>query len=101
MHRENVISAPAIKIARISKGVHIALLALQEAIAVEGERPPPSSHIPEDVKAVSVHQWRGWCYWEGISSGGARAKQQAFKRAFDRLLATNKVCAWEGWVWIA
>jgi hypothetical protein len=101
MHQENVTPVPAITIARISKGTHIALVALQEAIALVGEYPPPSGHIPERVKAVSVHQWRGYAYWEGISSGGARARQRAFKRAFDKLVSTKKVSTWDGWVWIS
>jgi hypothetical protein len=85
----------------LSKGAHIALSALQEAIAVEGEQPPSSDHIPEGVQAVGVDRWRAYAYWWVISTGGARARQQAFKRAFDRLVSTKKVCTWEGWVWIA
>lgn len=100
LHEENPIPVPATKITRISRGAHIALLALQEALLLVGQYPSSCGHIPEGVKAVSVHQWREYAYWEGISSGGARAKQQAFKRAAERLVSAKKVCRWEGWVWI-
>jgi hypothetical protein len=60
----------------LSKGAHIALSALREAIAVEGEQPPPSDHIPEGIRAVSMHTWRAYAHWWAISTGGARATNQ-------------------------
>jgi hypothetical protein len=99
--KENPTKVATNKIPTLSKGVYIALSALREAIAVEGEQPPTSEHIPEGIRAVSVHKWRAYAYWWVISSGGARAKQQAFKRAFEKLISTRKVTISEGWVWIS
>jgi hypothetical protein len=54
MHQENVTPVPAITIARISKGTHIALVALQEAIALVGEYPPPSGAWEEATSAIKI-----------------------------------------------
>jgi hypothetical protein len=87
--------------AKMPKAAQIALRALAEAITERGEVPPASNHIPGGIKTVSVSVWRQQAYLRGISeSNEDRARQQAFKRAFERLIATGRVGIWDGEVWL-
>jgi hypothetical protein len=86
---------------RDPKAAQIALRALAEAIDEQGMAAPPSTHIPAGVKVVSISAWRQQVYRRGIStSDEERAKQQAFKRASEYLIATARVGVWDGLVWL-
>jgi hypothetical protein len=50
---------------------------------------------------VRIEHWRHCAYQAGISSGGARARQVAFKRAHEKLVEGKHVCAWEEYRWPA
>jgi hypothetical protein len=77
---------------KLTKGAKIALAALHEAIGECGEVPPASNHIPPTVKCVKVNQWRTYAYKMGISdSEEPRARQQAFKRSHQELVAGEEV----------
>jgi hypothetical protein len=87
--------------ARLSKGAQIALRALRDAIDECGLEPPASNHIPTGVKAVTVEQWRTYAYRLGVSgSSEARARQLAFQRAHEALIAADQVAVWEPMAWI-
>lgn len=88
------------KAAKLTKGAKIALRALHEAIGECGEVPPVSNHIPGSVKTVKVQTWRTYAYCLGISgSDEPRARQLAFRRAHEHLIATNEVAEWNGEAW--
>ena len=79
----------------------IAQNALTEALLELGEVPPASNHIPTGVKTVTIERWREYAYRQGISpSKGPRARQQAFKRAWECLRAASKIGVWDDQVWI-
>jgi hypothetical protein len=54
------------------------------------------------VKVVNVSTWRQQAYRRGISTSEQdRAKQQAFKRASEHLIAGGRVGIWDESVWLA
>jgi hypothetical protein len=85
-----------------SKAAQIAMTALAEAIDEHGKPPAsPCPEIPPRVKVVTVEQWRDQAYRRGISGGEDRAKQRAFKRALEYLVAARRVGFWSDLVWFA
>jgi hypothetical protein len=85
----------------LSKSAQIALKALQMAVIKAGEQPPASNYIPPKVRTVSLNLWREYAYGCGISgSDDARAKQAAFKRGAEALLAAEIVGAWQEHRWL-
>jgi AAA domain len=85
---------------RLTKGAKIALAALQEAIGECGAIPPASNHIPAGVKCITQDQWRDYAYRQGISgSDEPRARQLAFRRAHEALVAAKEVAVWDPYVW--
>jgi hypothetical protein len=92
-------SAP--KSERVTKAAQTAQRALAEALHEQGEQAPASNHIPPGVRVVTVSAWRQQAYRRGISTSEEdRAKQQAFKRASEALLAVGRVGAWDEHVWL-
>jgi AAA domain len=86
---------------RMSKAAQTALRALQEALNECGAVPLSSDHIPAGVRAVTSDQWRDYAYRMGIStSEGDRAKQQAFKRAFDHLIGSGQIARCNDQIWL-
>ena len=74
---------------------------IKEAIDALGEPAPASNHIPKDVKVTTVERWRDYAYRLGISDSREQgARQRAFKRAHDTLIARQHVGTWDGWVWV-
>ena len=87
---------------RLSDAAHNALRAFDEAIAEMGEAAPTSNHIPRDAKVVTLSAWRRYAYARGIStSDEERARQQAFKRATEALIASGRVAVWDQYAWRA
>ena len=79
----------------------MALRALHEAIDELGQVPPVSNHIPHNVRVVSFDQWRDYAYRRGISaSDEPRARQKAFQRSSEHLIAEHHVGAWSDQAWI-
>jgi hypothetical protein len=89
------------KPAKLPKGAQTALRALAEAIEERGEIAPTNNHVPANVRVTTVDVWREFAYARGISTGEPRAKQQAFKRAFEHLVAFQAVGTWDQHVWLA
>ena len=86
---------------KLPKGAQIALRALQKAIEEIGAIPPASNTVPKGVKAVTLDQWRDYAYRLGISgSSEARARQIAFQRAHEALIAAKQVGEWDPLAWI-
>jgi hypothetical protein len=85
----------------LPKAAQVALRALGVAIKEKGEQFPASTHIAGDGRVVRIEHWRHCAYQAGISSGGARARQVAFKRAHEKLVEGKHVCAWEEYRWPA
>jgi hypothetical protein len=81
---------------KLTKGAKIALAALHEAIGECGTVPPASNHIPQNVKTVTIAQWREYAFRRGIcSSDEPRAKRMAFQRASEGLIAAKSAAIWE------
>jgi hypothetical protein len=90
------------KSAHLTKAAQIALRALAEALDEQGQPAPASNHIPLGVKVVEISTWRQQAYRRGISTSEEdRAKQQAFKRASEQLIAGGRVGMWDKSVWMA
>jgi AAA domain-containing protein/DnaB helicase-like protein len=89
------------KAPHLTNATRNALRALQEALADVGTAAAPSSHIPAGVTVVTVEQWRKEAYRRGISDGEDRARQLAFKRACDALIATGLIGLFDGLVWVS
>jgi hypothetical protein len=77
-----------------------ALQLLAEAIDKGGEIPPGNLHTPFNTRCVAESIWRDYCYRGAISGGDQDAKQKAFKRAAQALVANGRVDKWDPWVWI-
>jgi hypothetical protein len=77
-----------------------ALEALHEIVDDAGAAPPASTHIPQNVKCVTIDKWRAHAYKLGIStSDEPHALHMAFKRAFEQLVAAHRAGVWEQFVW--
>ncbi len=93
---------PTKKEKRLPEAAQIALRALHDALNDFGKVPPTSNHIPRDVKAVTIEQWRDRAYRLGVSgSDKPRARQAAFQRAHSALVTANRVAVWEPLAWLA
>jgi hypothetical protein len=86
---------------RMPPAAKTALKALREAVDQCGERAPASNHIPASVQVTTVEMWRTYAYKFGISDGGERAKQKAFKIGFDHLNSSGEIAVWGDFVWLA
>ena len=56
------------KAARLPRAAQTALRSLSEALDEQDEPAPPSRHIPNGAKVVSVAAWREQTYRRGIST---------------------------------
>jgi hypothetical protein len=87
---------------KMSKCARVALKALHEATEKFGVIPSASNYIPANVKAVTVSQWRECAYRRGISeSDELRARQIAFSRGHESLVAMGKVGICDPYAWAA
>jgi len=78
----------------------IALDLLRKCIKNVGETPPPNENIPADTVAVTIEQWRGYCYQGALTeSKEPRSKKKAFSRARENLRAAGFIDEWVDWVW--
>jgi hypothetical protein len=85
---------------RLPAGAKAALNALQYAVDEVGEIPPASNHIPPGVKCVTVAQWREYAFRLGVSSSDeTRARNQAFRRGSEALVAAKSAAIWEPFAW--
>jgi hypothetical protein len=86
----------------LSKSAQIALKAFQKALDEAGEAAPASNHIPPNTRIAKLETWRKYAYGLGISgSDEPRAKQAAFKRAVETLIAANVIVSWQEQCWLA
>jgi hypothetical protein len=93
------VSSKAVKSVKLPKGQN-ALRALSKGIEECGASPPASNHIPNGTKAITMDEWRSYAFSMGISgSKETKAKQTAFNRASETLVAAKKVAIWEPFVW--
>ena len=84
---------------KLTNSAKTALRALHVAVGELGEV-PPSSHVPEGQRAVTVKQWREHAFKIGISgSDDPHAKGVAFNRAFEALVAAQRVGVWDSYAW--
>ena len=84
---------------KLTNGAKTALRALHMAVGELGEV-PPSNHVPEGQRTVTVKQWREHAFKIGISgSDDPHAKGVAFNRAFDALVAAQRVGVWDIYAW--
>jgi hypothetical protein len=75
---------------------------LTDAINRGGEIPPANDHIPPNTRCITEAVWRDYCYRGSISdSDKPEAKQKAFRRSANDLLAAGRVMKWGDWVWMS
>jgi hypothetical protein len=87
--------------ARLPKAAQTALRALSEVLGEQGEAPPPSNHIPNGAKVVSVAAWREQAYRRGIStSDEPDSKRRTFQRASQYLISLGRVGIWDNSAWL-
>jgi hypothetical protein len=93
------VSAPKGK--KLPHGASIAFEALKHAIDNAEVPAPESNYIPPGARVTTIGDWRIHAYARGISASSEdRAKQQAFKRAYEKLVADGYVAVWQEYVWI-
>jgi hypothetical protein len=86
---------------KLTPAATIALRALREAIDELGEKAPASNHIPPHASVVTLDVWRRYAYARGVSgSDKDRARQTAFQRASECLVAANLAALWERHAWL-
>jgi hypothetical protein len=74
--------------------------ALHEAIIESGVAAPPVAQIPAGRRVVPIKEWRRLAYSRGISgSSEERAREQAFKRSMETLVAVQAVGVWDDLAW--
>jgi hypothetical protein len=89
------------KKAKLSPAETVVLRALSEAVLDVGREPPPGAPAPPGSKGVDIKAWREQAYRRGISAGQTeRARQVAFKRASEKLIAFNQVGVWDDFAWM-
>jgi KaiC/GvpD/RAD55 family RecA-like ATPase len=87
--------------AKLSSAETRALELLSEAITKAGEIPPACDHIPAKKPCVAESLWREYCYAGQITgSNKPDARQKAFRRAAETLIAYGHVGKWGTWIWI-
>jgi AAA domain-containing protein len=84
---------------KLPKAAQTAHRALQKAVAEMGAVPPASNHIPVNTRVVTGETWRKYAYRMGISTGGERAQQKAFKTGTEHLIAGQLVGVWDNQYW--
>jgi KaiC/GvpD/RAD55 family RecA-like ATPase len=85
---------------KLSPAQKRALELLVEAIIIQGKIPPENNHIPANTECVTEGLWRDYCCQGSISSSNKpNAKQKAFKRAAEVLLAKGCIGKWGDQVW--
>jgi hypothetical protein len=88
------------KAASLPPAAKIALAQLNDAVAVAGEMPSASNHIPQHVRVVAYDTWRRYCYAGQIAPADTdAAREKAFQRAANRLVAAGHAAKWQNWVW--
>lgn len=83
---------------RDTRPVRIALSALRQAVADEGERPPLGVQCPAE-RCATDDAWRGAAYRAGISGGTQQARRRAFQRASETLIGDGRVGSQNGYAW--
>jgi hypothetical protein len=73
--------------------------ALQKAIGDAGEDALPSLHIPPGARVVSPDRWREYAY-KMLADASPEARQKAFKRGYDQLLAGQYAGVWGAYAWV-
>jgi hypothetical protein len=86
----------------LAPAAKIALTQLINAVAIAGEIPPASNHIPPHIRAVPYDLWRRHCYAGQIAPAETdAAREKAFQRSAKSLIATGRAAKWGNWVWPA
>jgi hypothetical protein len=76
----------------------IALRTLDQAMKADGLRATVSDDGTER-SVVREADWRNWFYREGMPGAERKAKEKAFKRAVDSLLAKGRIGSRDDFVW--
>jgi hypothetical protein len=104
----NVVSDDAVELSiattrkanKLSNAALICQRALHEAIIEHGVPAPPAAQIPIGRRVAPLKEWRRIAYSRGISgSSEERAREQAFKRSMETLVAVQAVGVWNDFAW--
>jgi hypothetical protein len=88
------------KIRKLPNAALICQRALHEAIIESGITAPPTAQIPIGQRVVPIKEWRRLAYSRGISgSSEGRARELAFKRSMETLVAVQAVGVWDELAW--
>jgi RecA-family ATPase len=86
------------KTVRLQAADKIALEALRDCIARQGEAAPASDHIPASARVVSVKIWRASAL-ERSAFEDSPAGRKAWQRIKERLIAAGMIATWGEEVW--
>jgi hypothetical protein len=85
---------------RVTGAASIALELLRRAVVDAGATPPPSNHIPRDVRTVSLELWKTYCRDGSLTATDkSESRDRAFRRAVEKLQQHNAIGLWQGHVW--
>jgi hypothetical protein len=88
------------KTRKLPNAAPICQRALHEAIIESGVTAPPTAQIPIGQRVVPIKEWRRLAYSRGISgSSEGRARELAFKRSMETLVAVQAVGIWDDFAW--
>jgi len=97
---EPSIGATPRKAKKLPNAALICQRALHEAIIEHGAPAPPTAQIPIGRRVAPLKEWRRIAYSRGISgSSEERAREQAFKRSMETLVAVQAVGVWNDFAW--
>jgi hypothetical protein len=97
---ESSIAATTRKAKKLPNAALICQRALHEAIIESGVPAPPAAQIPTGRRVAPIKEWRRIAYGRGISgSSEERAREQAFKRSMETLVAVQAVGVWNDFAW--
>jgi hypothetical protein len=97
------VPAAAPKAQRLTPDAKIALRALQDEVAANGEKLPATSVIPNGVRVIRVEAWRYRFYallGESRNPESEPAKKQAWYRGKKDLIAAKRAECWENFAWL-
>ena len=87
------------KAVRLQPSDKIALDALRDCIARQGEAAPASDHIPASVHVVSLKAWRAGAL-ERSAFEDTAAGRKSWQRIKERLVAAGVVATWDENAWL-
>jgi len=85
---------------RLTDSQSRAMECLIRCVNDHGRPPPPSNEFPQNVRVVSLSEWRTMCERGGLSSAEKKEdRDRAFRRAKDELQTLHQIGCLDDFVW--